>query len=454
MNGGDEKRNHDQKNEEQKKQAILMPYESKSEDQGGNKEKKDMMANQDQKSEDQMRQFPFPIFWMPPRDKKQEEVRGKDSKEGNDSPKFVENQPFTFKFVPVRQIGGDSGTNNSKVDEENHACQGGTEVRDNTFTQKNIPVKQIDQPHKEEKLEDIEKNYLTSEPSGTVGKKQSSSPPKSPKLPPVCLRVDPLPRKMNGNGSSRSPSPPGAKERSQKNSNEIKVSQDSKLQESTSSESKKVEPKRSKAKEIVVTEKTNDGSIGKQQSNGPQVPVHSSTRSNAKFTEKPNCQKAGKDGDECQFKNDAVASEVAATTENTEERNEVKDLVEYDDARKLEKKTLSDAEAAIRIQSAYRGFKIRRSEPLKKLKQISEVREQMIDVRNRVQALESSPDVQKDEKQKIVIGETIMRLLLKLDTIQVCIGFCNYILSLSCDKSLLNKGLLDSILFKLIYNSF
>ncbi|KAL5133422.1 BAG family molecular chaperone regulator 6 [Glycine soja] len=35
----------------------------------------------------------------------------------------------------------------------------------------------------------------------------------------------------------------------------------------------------------------------------------------------------------------------------------------------------------------------------------------------RVQAFERSPELQNDDKQKIAIGETIMRLLLKLDTI-------------------------------------
>ncbi|PON56799.1 IQ motif, EF-hand binding site [Trema orientale] len=416
MTGGDEKRTRDQKNEEQKKPVIWMPYESEAEDQGGHMDKKDVIANQEQKSEDQMRQFPFPIFWMPSQDRRQEEVGGKDSKEVNGSPKFVENQPFTFKFVPVRQIGGDNGTN-SKFSEENLASQNGTEVGDNSATQKNIPVKQIDQPCKEvKKSEDNEKKSLTSKPSGTNGKRQSPPPPESPKLPPVCLRVDPVPRKKNGNGSSRSPSPPSAKERSAKNSNEMKVSQDSKLHESTPSESKKVEPKKREPKEIMVIQKTDHRSNVEHQSDW--VPVHSPTQPNADVSEKLNSEKPSNDGDECHLMEAAAAREVGTTTDEMEERNKAKDSDESGDVRKLEKKTLSDVEAAVRIQSAYRGFNIRRSEPLKKLKQIAEVREQMADVRNRVQALESSSDAQKDEKQKAVIGETIMRLLLKLDTLQ------------------------------------
>ncbi|KAF3456545.1 hypothetical protein FNV43_RR01198 [Rhamnella rubrinervis] len=67
--------------------------------------------------------------------------------------------------------------------------------------------------------------------------------------------------------------------------------------------------------------------------------------------------------------------------------------------------------------SAYRGFDVRMG-PLKKLKQIAEIREQLVDVRNHIQTLESSSDLQKDNKQKVLIGESIMRLLLKLDAIQ------------------------------------
>jgi hypothetical protein len=38
---------------------------------------------------------------------------------------------------------------------------------------------------------------------------KKASSPRASKLPPVCLRVDPLPRKKtNGTSSSRSPSPP------------------------------------------------------------------------------------------------------------------------------------------------------------------------------------------------------------------------------------------------------
>ncbi len=91
------------------------------------------------------------------------------------------------------------------------------------------------------------------------------------------------------------------------------------------------------------------------------------------------------------------------------------------DEGKFKKNTLSDEEAAVLIQSAYHGYEVRKWEPLKKLKKLAEVHQQVADVRNRIQNLESSSDLQRDDKQKLVIAETIMRLLLELDTIQVCV---------------------------------
>ncbi|XP_062090573.1 LOW QUALITY PROTEIN: BAG family molecular chaperone regulator 6 [Humulus lupulus] len=404
--------------QEQQKPVVVLPYNGRGEEVGNN-DKKDTHANEDQKSDDRidrMRQFPFPIVWMPSEDKGREGIGGKDIEEVNGSPKFDGNQPIKFKLIPVKHLGDDNHTDNSKVNGENLARRNETEVRDHAVTQNNIPLKQVDQPHKDvEKSDDNEKKSVTIKPSGT-NRKRESSPPKSPKLPPVCLRVDPLPRRKKENANSPSLSTPAGKELSQKNSNEMKVSQDSKSHESTPTESKKVEPKRMEKKEIVVTEKTSNG---EHHSDGSQVLVHSSAQTNPEVSEKPYCEKADKDGDGHQFKEAAIAKEVDTATEKTEEKNKSKESVESGYANKLEKKILlSDTEAAVRIQSSYRGFVIRRSEPLKKLKQIAEVREQLVDVRNRLQALESSSDDQIDEKQKIVIGEIIMRLLLKLDTIQ------------------------------------
>ena len=86
---------------------------------------------------------------------------------------------------------------------------------------------------------------------------------------------------------------------------------------------------------------------------------------------------------------------------------------------KGQRTNLSDEAAALLIQSAYRGFEVRRWEPLKKLKQIAMVQEQVVAVKDKIHALESSSDLQNDDRQRLVIEEMIMSLLLKLDAIQV-----------------------------------
>lgn len=414
-NGGDGKRTQDQKSEEQKKDfqfpLIWMPSYDSGREESEKKENKDVNGGQDQKSEDQMRQFPFPIVWLPPHDKKREMGNGNDGKEINASSNFAENPPYIFKFVPMRHLEGNNNMENCKVNEENHASKNETEKKEKTATQRNIPVKHVD-PRQEDKSEETEKKVkafpvkqveetITSNPSGDNDKKQSSASPRSSKLPPVCLRVDPLPKKKNRSsrspspkktGSSRSPSPPSLKERSeQKLDDTMKASVQPKENtqqasvQSTPGDNKEVETKKREAKEIPVVEKTSDG---------PKVSAHSAMHTSAEVSEK-------------------------SATQKMAEPKEATDLPTASNERKLEKKTLSDVEAAVLIQSAYRGFEVRRSEPIKKLKQIAEVREQVADVRNRIQALESSSDTQRDDKQKLLIEETIMRLLLKLDTIQV-----------------------------------
>ncbi|PPR90594.1 hypothetical protein GOBAR_AA30090 [Gossypium barbadense] len=85
---------------------------------------------------------------------------------------------------------------------------------------------------------------------------------------------------------------------------------------------------------------------------------------------------------------------------------------------KTEVGRMSDDKAAKLIQSAFRGFEVRKWEPLKKLKQIGDVRDQVNEVRNHIQFLESSTDHNEDDKLRLLAGEKIMTLLLRLDSIQ------------------------------------
>uniref|UniRef100_M4CK19 BAG domain-containing protein n=2 Tax=Brassica campestris TaxID=3711 RepID=M4CK19_BRACM len=82
------------------------------------------------------------------------------------------------------------------------------------------------------------------------------------------------------------------------------------------------------------------------------------------------------------------------------------------------KKTFSEEESARIIQSRFRGYDVRRWEPIKKLKEIATVQKQMGDVKKRVQALELSADQHTEGKEIVVLGEMVMSLLLKLDSVQ------------------------------------
>ncbi|KAJ8621678.1 hypothetical protein MRB53_030207 [Persea americana] len=103
--------------------------------------------------------------------------------------------------------------------------------------------------------------------------------------------------------------------------------------------------------------------------------------------------------------------------ENTEERIEVAEGKKVD-KKKAMGKILCNVEAALLIQSAYRGYEVRRWEPLKKLRQIARIRKQVDEIREQIQDIESSAKLQVDEKQRVVLNETIMSLLLQLDTFQ------------------------------------
>lgn len=96
-------------------------------------------------------------------------------------------------------------------------------------------------------------------------------------------------------------------------------------------------------------------------------------------------------------------------------------------------KILSQEDAAVLIQSAYKGFEVRRSQPLEKLRKVHQIRQQIEVAKNKIQMFESSSTDQ-DLKHKVAASETIMNLMLQLDTIQVCdptpiftwcLSFCN-----------------------------
>lgn len=302
-------------------------------------------------SEQQKRpEFPFPFIWFPSYNNQQDGGRTNNQKSYS-AQEGVEEVPHTFKSVPVKSC-ADEGvakrTNSNDVESRDRSAY---DVTDKVINQRNIPVKQIESNHVKNNSMESEKREMNvpdenvAKKDSSVNKRRSTSPTKGSKLPPVCLRVDPLPRRKNVNGKSRSLSPPAVRE----HSNAIAC-------------------ETSKTPLDKMTEKTELCSTFQ----------------------------------ECQNK----------TNENTVGNTEIHEGV------KKERRVLSDADAAVVIQSVYRGYLVRKSEPLKKLRQIDEVSKEVTNVKDRIEAFEDSSNLQIDDKEKLAIGETIMRLLLKLDTIQ------------------------------------
>ncbi|KAJ7951246.1 BAG family molecular chaperone regulator 6 [Quillaja saponaria] len=395
-------------------------------------------ATQNQAGEDKERGFPFPVFWMPYYDNVQEAGLANNT-ERNDTVKSAKEAPHTLKFIPINLSDGDADANEARSNEERSETKGGTNVEEETNNKKSNPVKQMEMIEEKNESEGTEKKRrnipvkqieenMTYKHSQTNAKRQSS-PKKTSKLPPVCLRVDPLPRKKPSNSSLRSPSPTASKEHSQRMSNETskvyassgmieKSQQESQLQ-NTSSNNMKTEPKE---KTIEVLDMRTSGNQGADHGDVSESQM-SSTLPNGEHgndSEMPRIEEIKKYGDECniQEKEAERKAEHNAADKDGEAKVDIGSTKPATTEGEQKRKTISEGEAAILIQSAYRGFEVRRCEPLKKLKQMAEVREQMVDVRNRIQALDACIEIQRDDKQKVTIGETIMRLLLKLDTIQ------------------------------------
>ncbi|KAI9180061.1 hypothetical protein LWI28_000736 [Acer negundo] len=107
---------------------------------------------------------------------------------------YPEEPPYSFKFFPVKPPQSDDGKNISETNKESLGGQvKSSKMKENSAYQKSILVKQVGM-NKEDKAE----NTSIGNSSGTSMKRQFSSPPKMSKLPPVCLRIEPLPRKKNG----------------------------------------------------------------------------------------------------------------------------------------------------------------------------------------------------------------------------------------------------------------
>ncbi|XP_013614733.1 PREDICTED: BAG family molecular chaperone regulator 6 [Brassica oleracea var. oleracea] len=300
-------------------------------------------------------QLQYPIFWIPSQGK-QEDVEASEKKERG-------NEGCDLKSVSPDHL------NNGQCDNRNVVGNAVSDAEEKSLV-RNIPVESHKEPTSipvkllENHPPEPARSIVKTEPAEDARKGQRSSPPKASRLPPVCLRVDPLPKRRSG--GSKSLSPPRRKE-----------------QTLTSEQTKVASPLSSK----MVETRT--------------IPESCNVKCEE---EKP----TGTEEESVETKSDVqgVTFEIFKTCEVQE--NEEKPA----------KKTFSEEEAAKIIQSRYRGYNVRRWEPIKKLKEIATVRKQMSDVKKRVQALELSADQHTDGKEIVVLGEMVMSLLLKLDSVQ------------------------------------
>lgn len=313
--------------------------------------KKMLLQNENSKkdhedqSRNQSQQLPFPMIWLPYNN--EEKGKARNEREANSTSessthKQSEGDDHTEKIIPAVEAEGKEGGNLS--------------VEKSEKPPRIIPVKYMDEIA-DMKAKSSEDNKKSSE---KVTKSKPSSPAKATKLPPICLRVDPLPKKKIGQGKSRSPSPPGEK---------IKQVDAVKPSSMSENKAKGIENETEKKSTEVLQQKTEVNAI-----------------------------------------------EVEKASKLAGDENEGKDAGEKLKSQEVEvkKKILSGTEAATIIQSAYRGYEVRRWEPLEKMRQIVKIKEEADALKRRIESGASSMDL----KQKVALGETIMNLLLKLDTIQ------------------------------------
>lgn len=380
-------------------------------------ESEDGEMDQKRQSEQKRSEFPFPVFWLPYYNKLESGDTNNQEK-NTSSTKIIEEVPRATKSVPVKSNVDEGGRNGTRSNEVAHSDTNASDVAEKVTKARSIPVKQIG---KNVSLDQKEESVTKKDSRTDDKKRQSASSPKASKLPPVCLRVDPIPRKRNGSGSSRSmsPSSPSSKAEPQVTSGEALKTPvcgtDDKNQPNLSHQkapktTEKVEPKE---KTIQASEYQTNENKGVDWRYGCQNQINV----NMPGEGPKETSDASTDGDECKSEN-RKAEKGAENTVDTTQLREVKDSSTPTDVGSKEGRILSDEDAAVLIQAAYRGYQVRKWEPLTKLKQIDEVRKEVTNVQDRVQAFERSSGLQNDDKQKIAIGENIMRLLLKLDTIQ------------------------------------
>ncbi|XP_051144991.1 BAG family molecular chaperone regulator 6 isoform X2 [Andrographis paniculata] len=390
--------------------------------------------------------FPYPVVWIPymPDQMENKEHKVDSPVAKSKSPlqlegKDVDQIASQAKDIPVTDAAKNRDKENHKTDNPQAGCI--------SPRAKDIPVKQIEQQADSRVSKGQETNSCV-KISTEAGEKKldngeeksTKDQPKSSKLPPVCLRVEPLRKSKSTNGSSRSPSPPSKKDASNKTSNEetkapnssIDKKEDDIIQKQAKADvniTKNVDHKGDviDQKEAnvdagitknveVAQEKIQQGESGNTIDEIPVSALQEVSKGNSDDNSKESQEVAkskleNNPNVEIQTSCEPVDELVNDQSGNAKFAEEQPDL--------SSKRKLSEDEAAVILQAAYRGFEVRRWDPIKKLKQIAEVQNQIPEVEHHIKSMESSSSgTESKSKQRSIIGETIMNLLLKLDTIQ------------------------------------
>ncbi|KAL8111253.1 hypothetical protein AgCh_019100 [Apium graveolens] len=390
----------------------------------------------------------------------------KDKLELNDRDQKPIWDPSHYRIFPLKLIKNQDNKSMPDADVkkiENSSSEDGPKAGDKNVVKKIIPVKQMDQSEEkvlsknnqtEQKREpEVEKNQniMPLKLKDKEGEREhlennrnvQSSLSKASKLPPVCLRVDPLPSRRTKGGSSRSPSPSANKTKSEilshnksSSSSTTQGNNQHNMQSSADSDLSRLQSGK-KVKDIEVVDSTlRDNKVETQKEDLSQSLVNASPGDSQERVSSGCQDEKGVKSDQEFFidgvKNvDKLSGEIMQEDKLAIEAQSGDVLCESGTGggpihtNKLEQASSNgapnhkflEAEAAVIIQSAYRGFEVRRWEPLKKLKEIARIEGEMKKVRLDVQSLVPSGSGNIN-KQKIVIGETIMNLLLQLDTLQ------------------------------------
>uniref|UniRef100_A0ACD5Z816 Uncharacterized protein n=1 Tax=Avena sativa TaxID=4498 RepID=A0ACD5Z816_AVESA len=398
------------------------------------------------------RQFQWPVIWMP-RGYDEPKQESKEFKDVDQSPKVAKEAPRSpdVKIIPLSWFENDhndqkpvaregSGEHNGRSSVTNQSP--GVEHRHDMAvdrTSKTIPVvpgeiKNENKPAENNgkaisvvpDKEGDEKKVRTCRTIPVMVQKENGeeasnieegenrksnsvekSKAKISKLPPVCLRVDPLPRKKSGNRSSGSLNPVTKKVCEKEN--HMKEAQ-SKNQEAKLSEPNK--GTQNKQSNVPVKEKSSE--VDKRIRSRNVTVQDASVKP---VQEEEICTKVDK----------KVEPSINVQAQENTSAGSLQDWdksIGADDANLQGKASksaheinLSAPDAAIRIQSAYRGYVVRRWQPLEKLRKVKKVHEQMQDLNKQLQGLEASSK-QLTVKEQVAMNETIMNLLLNLDSIQ------------------------------------